>query len=254
MFDTYSPDTGTTAHAYFRFIHQSDPAVREQMGKYLDDLVAAEAINGDPPYFWARDFDNFMNQLKEGDFDDIIAMYNAGELDDLLATANDGGGDFDSLIAMWGASGGSINTTALTFAEQMDIFLAHPVYNTLYKDMIVRDPVSGDVEYSRTMIFLDVDHGDPRSLIDRLDLLRDISGSQPLNQDIKHPGDWAMFTHTDHYNTWEFFSVAINELIFTTVVAVVSVSVIGMALIPHWTAILFVLPSIITVYIDLLGT
>jgi hypothetical protein len=51
----------------------------------------------------------------------------------------------------------------------------------------------------------------------------------------------------------EFYTVAINELILTTIAGIVAVSIVGFIFIPHWTAVLFVSPLITTLYIDLLG-
>ena len=52
----------------------------------------------------------------------------------------------------------------------------------------------------------------------------------------------------------EFYTVAINELILTTIAGIVAVSIVAFFFIPHWTAVLFVSPLITTLYIDLLGT
>lgn len=51
----------------------------------------------------------------------------------------------------------------------------------------------------------------------------------------------------------EFYTVAINELILTTISGIVAVSIVAFLFIPHWTAVLFVSPLITTLYIDLLG-
>ena len=52
----------------------------------------------------------------------------------------------------------------------------------------------------------------------------------------------------------EFYSVAIDELIFTTISGVLAVTFVAFLLIPHWTASLFVFPMMVILYVDLLGT
>ena len=47
--------------------------------------------------------------------------------------------------------------------------------------------------------------------------------------------------------------MVVDELMFTTIMGVIAVSVIALLLIPHWTAILFVFPFISFLYIDMLG-
>ena len=51
----------------------------------------------------------------------------------------------------------------------------------------------------------------------------------------------------------EFYAASVNELILTTILGVVSVTFVALLFIPHWTAVLFVLPMILILYVDLLG-
>ena len=51
----------------------------------------------------------------------------------------------------------------------------------------------------------------------------------------------------------EFYAVAVEELIFTTVSGIIAVCFVGFVLIEHWTATGFVLPMILLLYVDLLG-
>ena len=51
----------------------------------------------------------------------------------------------------------------------------------------------------------------------------------------------------------EFYTVAINELILTTIAGICSVSIVSFLFIPHWTGVLFISPLITALYIDLLG-
>ena len=51
----------------------------------------------------------------------------------------------------------------------------------------------------------------------------------------------------------EFYAVAVDELVFTTVSGIIAVCFVGFVLIEHWTATGFVLPMILLLYVDLLG-
>lgn len=51
----------------------------------------------------------------------------------------------------------------------------------------------------------------------------------------------------------EFYAVAIEELIFTTISGVAAVCGIGFFFFPHWMAVFFVFPLMVMLYINLLG-
>lgn len=55
-------------------------------------------------------------------------------------------------------------------------------------------------------------------------------------------------------NKWEFYTVSVNELVFTTISGIVVVCSVGFFLIHHWSAVFFLLPMLCMVYVDLLGT
>ncbi|CAB9524076.1 Pick C1-like protein 1 [Seminavis robusta] len=211
--DAHSPSVGIGAEVYFRFVDQSDPVIRQEMKDYLQDLEQNDCIQKDPSYIWMNDFDMFVAK-------------------ELELNSN--------------------NATSLTFNQQLDAFLEDPLYNSLYKNHIVRDQISGNITSSRVEVYMDLELGDSRFLQERLKLIRQVEGEQPMNQGLAGP-DQRCFIFEDTMNMWEFYAVVPEELTFTTVVSVVAVSIIGLVFIPHWTAIFFVIPSIVTVYIDLLG-
>jgi hypothetical protein len=75
-----------------------------------------------------------------------------------------------------------------------------------------------------------------------------------MNRHFEGPrGDSPFFCFIRVFHIWEFFSTAFSELITTTIVGVVAVSLVALLFIPHWTAIFFVFPCISTLYIGLLG-
>ena len=56
-----------------------------------------------------------------------------------------------------------------------------------------------------------------------------------------------------HHVVQEFYAVAVEELIFTTISGVAAVCGVGFFFFPHWKAIFFVFPLISMLYINLLG-
>uniref|UniRef100_A0A7S2YTK4 SSD domain-containing protein n=1 Tax=Entomoneis paludosa TaxID=265537 RepID=A0A7S2YTK4_9STRA len=136
------------------------------------------------------------------------------------------------------------------FEAQMDAFLSNDVYFDLYREKIDRDE-SGRVIMSRVALFMDkVNEKDVNEQVDVLMEQREISLSQPVNQGAD---EFAFFTYEDAYNIWEFYAVAVDELILTTVIGIVVMSGIALFFVPHWTAVLFVFPTVSLLYVDLLG-
>jgi len=151
--------------------------------------------------------------------------------------------DFKKFVA-------SNGTDSIMFAEQLDDFLANSTYNQLYENDIVRAE-DGSILTSRTRIIMDqVNEGEVNNQIDALKDQRDVSASQPLNQNVE---DWAFFTFESIYYIWQFYAIAFYELRLTTLFGITAVSIIGLLFIPHWSAILFVIPFITILYVDLLG-
>jgi len=90
---------------------------------------------------------------------------------------------------------------------------------------------------------------------DQIDVLvgqREVTASQPINQN-QALGDWPFFSFDKIFFYWELYAQAVNELMATIVSGVVAVAVVTYVLIPHWSAIFFVGPGIIILYIDFLG-
>mmetsp|Transcript_30078 Transcript_30078/g.35735 ORF Transcript_30078/g.35735 Transcript_30078/m.35735 type:complete len:571 (+) Transcript_30078:3-1715(+) len=150
--------------------------------------------------------------------------------------------DFKKFVA-------SNGTDSIMFAEQLDDFLANSTYSQLYKNDIVRTE-DGSIITSRTQVFMDEVTLEVNNQIDALKDQRDVSASQPLNQNVK---DWAFFTFQNLYYIWSLYEIAFYELLLTTLFGITAVSIIGLLFIPHWSAILFVTPFITILYVDLLG-
>lgn len=143
----------------------------------------------------------------------------------------------------------SPDLAVLPFRQQMAHFLNHSVYGELFRNDISRDN-SGNVVASRTFMRMNVDLGDVVDQVSALHTQRKVSENQEINQGRER---FAFFTYEGSYKMTEFFTVAIDELIFTTLSGVVSVSLATMAFVPHWSAFLFVCPLISVLYVDLLG-
>ena len=138
----------------------------------------------------------------------------------------------------------------LPFGEQVQYALTIPAIKEAYGDDIVVDE-DGNILASRCRILAQNSHLE--EVQDKISLLggqRAVTNAQPINQGRK---DDAFFTFVNLYLIWEFYSIAVDELIFTTVSSVVAVSVVALIFIPHWSAVFFMIPMISIVYIDLLG-
>ena len=138
---------------------------------------------------------------------------------------------------------------SLSFNEQMDAFLLNDLFYSLFHLDITRD-AEGNVIASRTLMRMKVDLADVEDQVNALMEQRNITASQPINQGRER---LAFFTFDGVYNMWEFFSLAVDELIFTTASCVVAVTLVTLLLMPHWTAAFFVLPLVMILYLDLLG-
>lgn len=138
----------------------------------------------------------------------------------------------------------------LEFNQQVQEFLAIESNNLTYGGDIFFD-ANGNVEISRVQLAMpNVDPEDVQEQIDAINAQRDVTKAQPINQG---QSDWRFFSYDSLYNIWEFYSVAVQELIFTTIIGVVAVTVVSLLLIPHWTAAFYVFPLISMLYVDLLG-
>jgi Niemann-Pick C1 protein len=136
-----------------------------------------------------------------------------------------------------------------TFEEQVDFALSIPAIREAYGLDIVHE--NGTISASRCQIMMK--NSVTEVVQDQIDVLlnqRALTNEQPINQGRARE---AFFTFNQIYLLWEFYNIAVQELITTTVASVVAVSVVALFFIPHWSALLFIVPMISIVYIDLLG-
>ena len=153
--------------------------------------------------------------------------------------------DFQSFVEKNDLTSDTFNS----FNKQLDNFLSIPVYHALHKDDIVRDK-QGNILASRTKVRLDADNGNVTNLIEALKNQQKVTTDQAVNKDRE---DMAFFIYDQNYLVWQFYSVAVYELILTSVIGITTISVIGMIFIPHWSAIFFIFPTISSAFVDLMG-
>ena len=200
---------------YFRHSDQSQENVQQQMNEYIDALVDGH-IGEEPDFCWVRDF----------------AQY------------QDFAGEFL----------GGIDLSNFTFTQQMTLALSDPRVKEVYGSDIVTDE-DGNVVASRCWIRMSkVDFKDVKNQTETLRRQRAITASQPINQETNGYDEWPFFTMADTYFLWEFYDIAVQELVFNTVSGIVAVTAVALLIMPHWSAVPFVLPLIIIVYADMLGT
>jgi Niemann-Pick C1 protein len=138
----------------------------------------------------------------------------------------------------------------LDFKSKVGAFLSDPVYGELYRRDIVRDE-NLTITASRCLIHMNnVNILDVHDQIKAYEDQKRVAAMLPVNQGRK---DLAFFSYSDTYEPWVFYSVAVDELILTTVIGVVAVTGVAFLFVPHWTAALFVFPLICILYVDLLG-
>ena len=144
----------------------------------------------------------------------------------------------------------------LSFQQQLNIFLSIDHFKTLYGDHIIRDPESGDIVASRCVVFLEnVDLNSVAPQLEAWKVQVNVTMIQPVNILAKEIGEAQKFFLYDEamIYVWEFYDETVPELIFTTVLGVLSVGLIGFVFIPHWTATIYLFPIISALYVELIG-
>lgn len=219
-----------TFEVYFRNIDQGDPAIQQQMRDYIYELSKIPQIGKLPEPCWITDMADYL----AGDFSKLDGLS-----DDQQAEA--------------GFLASALQTGNYTFEETLSLVMSVPAIRDVYGEDIVRNE-AGEVTASRCFLHLrQLDFDNVQGQIDFLHQQQDIARAQPVNQLPENQDDWAMFAFSSFHGYWELYAVAIQELVLTTIMGVVSVCLVGFVVIPHWTAVCFVGPLIIMLYFDMLG-
>ncbi|CAB9512172.1 Pick C1-like protein 1 [Seminavis robusta] len=141
----------------------------------------------------------------------------------------------------------------MSFEEQIQFAMDIPAFKEGYGKDIVIDNDTGKITASRCTILAQNSFMDTvENQIDFLNDQRAVTTAQVVNQG-KLDGQESFFTYKDIYLIWEFYNIAISELIMSTVLSIAAVSIITLIFIPHWSAVCFIIPMVSVVYIDLLG-
>jgi len=141
----------------------------------------------------------------------------------------------------------------LTFNQQLDEFLNIERYRLSFADDIVRDNSSGNVINSRTFVqFLGIGN-DALLGVEALDAQLDVTLDQPLNEGSETSGDFRLFTYSDRYFNWEFFSVIRPNLAQTIFGGLISVFLVTMIALPDPMMALVVFLTVFVIDIELLA-
>jgi predicted RND superfamily exporter protein len=195
---------------YFRDVDQSDPDIQQQMREYINELAALPQIGEEAPFCWVRDFEQIPERFPQ--YADLL----------------DG----------------------LSFQEQLNFAMNNPTIREVYGEDIVQDEF-GNITASRCLLFLrNLDLAIVDDQIDMLLSQREISASQPINQDKE---EWSFFAFDSIFFYWELYAQAVEELLFTISTGIIAVTAVTFVLIPHYTAVFFVAPGIIILYCNFLG-
>lgn len=211
--DKYADRGFLVPRAYFRYVNQSDPEIQQQMENYVDALAEMKSMTGQPPYFWLRHFKQFL------EYDDRLQEF--------------------------------------SFEAQVELFLDVPVFKMLYGDRIVRDPDTKEVLASSVVMYLDkVDMGSVKDQVDVWQSQLNVTKSQPINSidNLEEKGVFNFFLYEGTmFYAWDFYSVLVNGLIFSTVLGIATICIVSFLFLPHWTAAFILTPMISVLYIDLIG-
>ncbi|CAB9506139.1 Pick C1-like protein 1 [Seminavis robusta] len=140
----------------------------------------------------------------------------------------------------------------LPFNQKMSLALSNPTIREIYGEDIVVDEETGDIIASRCLLFLrNLDLTIVKDQIAMLKGQRQVSREQPINSGLE---DLKFFSFDPIFFYWELYAEAVDELLFTIVSGVIAVTFVSFVLIPHWSAIFFVCPGIIVLYVNFLGT
>lgn len=139
----------------------------------------------------------------------------------------------------------------LSFNEKLKLALGNPTIHEIYGQDIVLDPESGNITASRCLLFLrNLDLSVVNDQIAMLAGQQEVTLQQPINQGLQ---DWKFFSFDTIFFYWALYAQSVKEMMSTIVSGVVAVTLVCFVLMPHWTALFFVCPGIIVLYIDFLG-
>ena len=138
----------------------------------------------------------------------------------------------------------------MTFNATLRRFLDDQRFD--HKGSIILDD-SGDIVASRAKIAFDnLDMNDAAQVMALMKSQAKVANEQPINtgRDTAVP---SFFTFNAIYYLWDFLIEIEVELKITTIIGVTSMSLMALIFLPHWSGIIFVVPMIISLYVDMMG-
>jgi uncharacterized membrane protein YdfJ with MMPL/SSD domain len=146
---------------------------------------------------------------------------------------------------------------SLPFVEQMDVFLENDIFKQLYSNQIVRNTSEGGGgKMVASAVVLPLTHipvNDARYQTSFLRQQQRISMDMAETLRGAHPSRLPFFTFAEDYYMWAFYSVAGEELVLTTILTLLTVTLITLLFVPNFFACLVVTLSITMIYADVLG-
>lgn len=139
------------------------------------------------------------------------------------------------------------------FYEQLDMFLSQEPYRSLYKNDVVRDPDTGVVLSSRTMVLFDnVRYENVEDYIDAFRDTWEVTDDQEINArgDPKEP---KFFTFGDFYFFWELWSILLREILITVILSLCALFLICLVFVNHPLASLLLPPTVFVVYVEIIA-
>lgn len=165
---------------YFRDVDQSDPEIRRQMRKFVDDISEMPQVDHSPEFCWVRDMQAMLESGKHESDEPVSAEHfermNSAQKE-MLSVMSD-----------------ALRGSNYTFEEKLATLLNIPGVRDIYGEDIVLDN-EGRIVSSRCYIF--IRHLDLKDINDQIEMLQDqyeVTLDQPINQLPGNEGDPPFFT------------------------------------------------------------
>jgi Niemann-Pick C1 protein len=222
--ETFAEPDVYTCTAFFRDVDFSSSVIQSQITSYVNELVELPQISSYPRHFWLHDFQNFTQASKNS------------------------------------TQGWDIN-----FEEQLDMFLQDEYFRRLYSNLIVRDTTVVNTTHGGTMtasaVIIPLDNIDRTNVRDQVKFLSEQEGIsrdyyKKLQSIIGKELDrmpFFTFLPPDKFFILWLYSIAVQELIMSTVASVIAVAIITFLFIPRLSALCIVMLAILMIYMDVLG-
>jgi len=202
----------------FRFVDQSDLEIQEQMIDFIEDITDIPGFGEAPPLCW-------------------LLLYRE---------------ELEKKPAYAGMAQKMRLNEQFEFLENLD-----PDAYQMIEPMIGRFTRKNE-EKDFVVSFCDIyvnelDMSDANAQMAFINRIKEVEANHPMNEG-RALDEYPFFTfNPEWYPIWELFLKAIPELISTIGFSVLAVALVGFFIIPHWSGMLFILPTIVILLVDLIG-